>query len=96
MPIHRFHVFERSFEPLKFALNGRKGRRVGCILGNLGRVLEVLDLDEEEPEAEDGADEQSEAETVGIGDAAAAQGHTWVEQSVENGSLESHVDDMAL
>lgn len=59
VPFHRFHAFEADFEPLQFALNGRKGRRVGCVLGNLGRTLEVLDMEEEEGE-EDGEDGEAE------------------------------------
>lgn len=46
IPLHRVHTFESSFEPLQFSLNGREGRRIAVILGNAGRVLEVLDMDE--------------------------------------------------
>jgi hypothetical protein len=42
------------------ALNGRKGRRVGCILLEGGKEVEVLDMEEddgeEEEEEEDGQD----------------------------------------
>ena len=39
---------------MQISLNGRKGRRVGCILGNLGRVLLVLDMDEDDVDDDDG------------------------------------------
>ena len=44
--------------PLAFALNGRAGRRVGCVLGGDGRTMTVLDMeqgDEDEDEAADDA-----------------------------------------
>lgn len=44
--------------PLAFALNGRAGRRVGCVLGGDGRTMTVLDMeqgDEDEDEAVDDA-----------------------------------------
>lgn len=53
MPISRVHRFGPDFEPLQFALNGRKGRRICCVLGAQGKVLEVLDMDIEEPEEEE-------------------------------------------
>jgi anaphase-promoting complex subunit 4 len=42
-------------------MNGRKGRRVACVLANDGRNLEVFDMEEEEgdEEADDG-DEDAE------------------------------------
>ena len=45
-------------ENISIALNGRKGRRVGCISMGDGREVEVLDLDEDEDEdeGEDDAD----------------------------------------
>ena len=52
VPFRRFHEFDSQFEPLQFALNGRKGRRIGCVLGNLGMVMEVLDMDDEEVDDE--------------------------------------------
>ena len=44
--------------PLACALNGRTGRRVGCVLGGDGRTMTVLDMeqgDEDEDEADDEA-----------------------------------------
>ena len=35
------------------ATNGRKGRRVGCVLTTGGKRLEVLDMDQDEEEEED-------------------------------------------
>lgn len=40
-------------ERVNIALNGRKGRRVGCIIMGDGREVEVLDMDEDEGD-EDG------------------------------------------
>ena len=57
MPIARIHHFPLDFEPLQFALNGRQGRRVGCILGNGGKTLEVLDMDNEEDDDDDAGGE---------------------------------------
>ena len=34
-------------------MNGRKGRRIGCVLGAQGKVLEVLDMDPEDPDGEE-------------------------------------------
>jgi hypothetical protein len=51
---------------MSIALNGRKGRRVGCIAMASGREVEVFDMDEddegdvdEEDAAEDGAADMS-------------------------------------
>ncbi|KAL7418520.1 hypothetical protein Q5752_006978 [Cryptotrichosporon argae] len=43
------------------ALNGRKGRRVGCVLGDGGRRVEVFDMDEDEAEDGEGEDEDGQA-----------------------------------
>lgn len=56
LPLSRFHQFEASFEPLQLALNGKRGRRIGCVLGDLGRTLEVLDLEPEGGDDDDGAE----------------------------------------
>lgn len=53
LPTARVHHFPLEFEPLQFALNGRQGRRVGCVLGNGGKTLEVLDMDVEENDDDD-------------------------------------------
>jgi len=37
-----------SDETISLALNGRKGRRVGCVSMGDGRELEILDMDEDE------------------------------------------------
>lgn len=80
IPFHRYHAFESGFEPLQFSLNGRKGRRIGCVLGNLGRVLEVLDLDDEEPEEEDG--EGGEEEMTARGEEDMQQAEDYLDDQV--------------
>ena len=40
------HVFTSvTFQPLKLEINGRKGRRVVCVLDKEGQQYQVLDLD---------------------------------------------------
>lgn len=43
-------------EKVSLALNGRKGRRVGCILMGDGTQVEVLDMEEDE----DAPDEEND------------------------------------
>ncbi|KAK9461835.1 anaphase-promoting complex, cyclosome, subunit 4-domain-containing protein [Lipomyces oligophaga] len=52
--------FDDDFIPAQITLNGRKGRRVGCVLAQDMQRYRVFDLDEEEEQEEDiegGADE---------------------------------------
>lgn len=49
-------------ENMNIALNGRKGRRVGCISMGDGREVEVLDMDEDEDEEE----EEEDADMSGV------------------------------
>lgn len=53
--VRRWHSFGNQLNPQSLALNGRKGRRIACVLGGQGLQLEVLDLEEggEEEEEED-------------------------------------------
>lgn len=45
------------------AVNGRRNRRVGCVLDREGLAVEILDLEEvDEEEEEDGAGEEEEDE----------------------------------
>lgn len=44
-------------EQISLALNGRKGRRVGCVAMGDGKEVEVLDMDEDEDEDEGGEEE---------------------------------------
>lgn len=48
--------------PQGLALNGRKGRRIACVLGGQGLQLEVLDLEEGGDEEDDPEEPDMEAE----------------------------------
>ncbi|KAK9464378.1 anaphase-promoting complex, cyclosome, subunit 4-domain-containing protein [Lipomyces arxii] len=52
--------FGESFEPVAMAVNGRKGRRVGCVLADDGQRFLVFDLDDDE-EGEDEEDEEEDS-----------------------------------
>jgi len=54
-------------EKVTLALNGRKGRRVGCIMMGEGREVEVLDMDQDE-DADDGNNEDDESGMEGVED----------------------------
>ena len=44
------------------ALNGRKGRRVGCVMMEDGKEVEVLDMEADDGEEEEEEEEAEEAE----------------------------------
>lgn len=44
------------------ALNGRKGRRVGCVMMEDGKEVEVLDMEGDEGEEEEEEEEEGEEE----------------------------------
>ena len=47
------------------SVNGRKGRRVACVLGEGGTALEVFDMEGEEDDDEDEDEEEAEQEAEG-------------------------------
>jgi hypothetical protein len=59
----RYHylktVMDSGSEIASIALNGRKGRRVGCVLMEDGREVEVLDMEEGEDDEEEEEEEMS-------------------------------------
>jgi anaphase-promoting complex subunit 4 len=57
-------VFEPGFTPAQVTVNGRKGRRVGCVLAEDSVAYMVFDLDQEEDEEEeeDGDEDKEEGE----------------------------------
>ncbi|CAI6336371.1 unnamed protein product [Periconia digitata] len=63
------HVFTPRFSPLKIVVNGRKGRRVLCVVGEDRRHVSVLDLDYREgDERLDDDDDDSDEGIEGDGD----------------------------
>ncbi len=57
----QFHIlrqrdFDDSFIPISIALNGREGRRIGCILADDSQRYLIFDLDEDEEENEEMAE----------------------------------------
>lgn len=52
-------------EHISIALNGRKGRRVGCVSMGDGREVEVLDMDEDEDDDEE-EEEDGDADMSGV------------------------------
>lgn len=57
----------RHPQTVSIALNGRKGRRLGCILVETedDRQVEVLDLDADEDEEEEGEQEEEDGAEYG-------------------------------
>ncbi|WWD19682.1 hypothetical protein CI109_104144 [Kwoniella shandongensis] len=51
---------EKDKRRVEIALNGRKGRRLGCVLMEEGREVEVLDLEADEDEEDDEEEEEME------------------------------------
>lgn len=69
LPWRRSHRLGGSAQaPQACAVNGRPGRRVGCVLGGDGRTLELLDMDDSEQDADvtqepaDGAEDNDATE----------------------------------
>lgn len=54
------HPGDSEREIFALALNGRKGRRVGCVMVGEGREIQVLDLEEDEDDVDDVDDDEEE------------------------------------
>ena len=60
----------RATAKVTIALNGRKGRRIGCVCIGDGREIEVLDMDhDEDAEVDNVRDERADSEMDGMEDA---------------------------
>jgi len=60
-------VFDSGFTPSQLTVNGRKGRRVGCVVAEDRVTYLVFDLDQEEyDEGEEEGEEEGEGEEGGM------------------------------
>lgn len=65
MTLYRSHRLGPPFVPKYLALNGRQGRRVGCVLGADGRSMQVFDM-ETDVDEEDVDDNQDDNDGIQI------------------------------
>jgi hypothetical protein len=67
LPIHRCRPLPTLPVPggkISLALNGRKGRRVGCVSMGEGKQVEVFDMEEDEDAQEGGEGDSADMEGV--------------------------------
>ena len=65
LPLTRCRPLKETSTDLQsagIALNGRKGRRVGCVSLGDGKTVEVLDMEENEDDEDEGEGEEQSME----------------------------------